>query len=794
MQQKPLQTNQRGATLAGDKFVKNPDLVTQDDLRTTLQNTGSIFSPPLAGEIIYNNTTTLANTLITVSLVETTYQIDATIPFHALTSPLKLALSGSLTAITLNGVWTSYDVTGTEVATLGVSALDIAFDCNVTNQEGFARFIGHVHVGVAGSLVIQGAQTILSTTDTKILQGARLSATRLVSPFLDGHIVGDLGDPTSIAIQPSTIADQGSAVPVSGDAFLFLTSGGQLRQADFDDVGSYTDEDAQDAVGGILLSSSDISLVYDDGTPYITASVLATMISGKTGVSPASGDSLLISDLSDSGDLKKITLGDLLSIIISDGDKGDIVVSGGGTIWTLESGYLPTSANDSIFRVGTVELQSLGAFSSLLLDNGYWTGAKFRHRATGPIAGIHFDAGVLRFMSYASAAAATEFDYSPATQLLIIDPTSAAFTVPVTVPDAAYGVGWNGSSDVPTKNAVYDKIEALMGSSYTDEQAQDAIGAMIDGSLVYVDGTPLLTRAALNGDVNASQGSNTTSIAANAVTFAKMQAVSPNVLLGNDASGTAVEEIACTAAGRALIDDASASDQRTTLGLGNVENTALSTWGGSTSITIVGTVATGTWQGTTIGIGYGGTNATSFGTTDGVVTYDGSKLITNSGVTINGNVVSIAGSGIDTTLRVGTMESQGVGLNNTLINENSFFNGTNWIYRNSGFACAFQMVNGGFTFWTAPSGTGGAAATMVQKFSLAEDGTATFIGNVSAANLSGTNSGDVTNSGETYLTRSGQALTANPVNLSGSHVTGKLKADAFLGRVEAMSILAGRRR
>jgi hypothetical protein len=51
------------------------------------------------------------------------------------------------------------------------------------------------------------------------------------------------------------------------------------------------------------------------------------------------------------------------------------------------------------------------------------------------------------------------------------------------------------------------------GGSYTDEQAQDAVGAMVDSTLVYVDGTPLLSRAALTGDVTASAGSNTTAIA-----------------------------------------------------------------------------------------------------------------------------------------------------------------------------------------------------------------------------------------------------------------------------------------
>jgi hypothetical protein len=40
---------------------------------------------------------------------------------------------------------------------------------------------------------------------------------------------------------------------------------------------------------------------------------------------------------------------------------------------------------------------------------------------------------------------------------------------------------------------------------------------------------------------------------------------------------------------------------RTSLGLGNVENTALSTWAGSANITTLGTISSGTWQGSAIG-------------------------------------------------------------------------------------------------------------------------------------------------------------------------------------------------
>jgi hypothetical protein len=42
---------------------------------------------------------------------------------------------------------------------------------------------------------------------------------------------------------------------------------------------------------------------------------------------------------------------------------------------------------------------------------------------------------------------------------------SAVFAQDVTVPDEAYGAGWNGSFEVPTKNAVYDKIETISGGT-----------------------------------------------------------------------------------------------------------------------------------------------------------------------------------------------------------------------------------------------------------------------------------------------------------------------------------------
>ena len=58
------------------------------------------------------------------------------------------------------------------------------------------------------------------------------------------------------------------------------------------------------------------------------------------------------------------------------------------------------------------------------------------------------------------------------------------------------------------------------------------------------------------------------------ISYAQIQDVSAtDKVLGRATAGAGdIEEIACTAAGRALLDDATAAAQLTTLGIGSVEN------------------------------------------------------------------------------------------------------------------------------------------------------------------------------------------------------------------------------
>jgi hypothetical protein len=103
----------------------------------------------------------------------------------------------------------------------------------------------------------------------------------------------------------------------------------------------------------------------------------------------------------------------------------------------------------------------------------------------------------------------------------------------------------------------------ILSTSVSDftEASQDSIGAMVGPSLVYVDATPLLARAALTGDVTAAQDSNATTLAtvnANVGTFGSATQVA-QVTLNAKGLATAASNVAIAIASTAVTDFAEAA-------------------------------------------------------------------------------------------------------------------------------------------------------------------------------------------------------------------------------------------
>jgi hypothetical protein len=91
------------------------------------------------------------------------------------------------------------------------------------------------------------------------------------------------------------------------------------------------------------------------------------------------------------------------------------------------------------------------------------------------------------------------------------------------------------------------------------------------------------------------------------------------------------------------LEGRTASETKTDLSLDNVENTALSTWAGTTNITTLGTIASGTWEGTTVALDQGGTGMTSIAKGSVLVANAADTLSAASGVT-DGHILTYTSS------------------------------------------------------------------------------------------------------------------------------------------------------
>ena len=259
-------------------------------------------------------------------------------------------------------------------------------------------------------------------------------------------------------------------------------------------------------------------------------------------------------------------------------------------------------------------------------------------------------------------------------------------------------------------NSSSGNLQVFNGSDYQQVvlptagigDAQVTTGKLADGAVTTAKVTPLDTAAYADGSITTAKladggtttakladgGITTTKLADGnvttaklndaAVTYSKLQPTSTtDVVLGrSSAGGGTVQEIPVTSAGRALLDDADAAAQRTTLGLGDLA-TSTGTWvnGSSFSGTSSGTNTgdqTITLTGDVTGTGTG-TFATSIAT--GAVTE--AKLGTNAVTTGKINAAAVTADKL--------ADNSGVVVAADVPSGNGAFIGQQWINSNTGF-------------------------------------------------------------------------------------------------------------
>jgi hypothetical protein len=170
--------------------------------------------------------------------------------------------------------------------------------------------------------------------------------------------------------------------------------------------------------------------------------------------------------------------------------------------------------------------------------------------------------------------------------------TSPTFTGTVTIPSPFT----LGSTSVTTDGTELNYVDGVTSSIQTQLDGKQPL----DADLTTIAGLTATSNNFMMG-VSSAWASTTPADARTALSVPFFNSTDPGAAelfpLWDDAANE--------------VDWRTQGSYRIALSLGNVENTALSTWAGSTNITTLGTISTGTWAGTVIGTDHGGTGLTT---------------------------------------------------------------------------------------------------------------------------------------------------------------------------------------
>jgi len=399
----------------------------------------------------------------------------------------------------------------------------------------------------------------------------------------------------------------------AGDSSSFTFNGSAARTISYNSIGSPSIS-GTNATGTWNISISGnaatvTSGVYTSGS-YADPTWISSLAKSKVGLSNVTNDA----------QIKKLASSTNGNIPIWNGTTGDALSDGYSVQTTLSSSstaipradavitYVDSllAANDAMIFKGTIGGGTPGTLPTGTISAG-WT---YRVVATGTYAGVVCEIGDL-IIGVADAAGNVNSTWTVAQTNI-----DGAVVGPASSTDNALAV-YNGATGKLIKNSSF-------------------VPTTVGGNLINLTNPSAITFPKINADNTVSTESNSTyrtslgatTVGSNFFTLTNPSAVS---FIRVNADNT--------------VTSRSASELKTDLSLDNVQNTALSTWAGSTNITTLGTIGTGTWSATTIAANKGGTGQSSYAVGD-LLYADTSSTLAKLADVATGNALLAGGVGV----------------------------------------------------------------------------------------------------------------------------------------------------
>ncbi len=236
---------------------------------------------------------------------------------------------------------------------------------------------------------------------------------------------------------------------------------------------------------------------------------------------------------------------------LSDGDKGDITVSSGGTVWTIDNDVVTFAKMQNIAtdRILGRDTAASGDIEELTVGGGIeFTGAggiqtsAFTGDVTKSAGGTALTIGTNKVLDtmIRQSAGVSVIGRSANTTGNVADIIAGADDTILRRTASALDFGQLTIGMFPANLVTFAKFQTIATDSLLgrDTTGTGNVENILLNATLEMDGSGNLRRAALTGDVTASAGSNSTTIPNNTVTYAKMQDISAtNRILGRITAG-----------------------------------------------------------------------------------------------------------------------------------------------------------------------------------------------------------------------------------------------------------------